>query len=146
MVEKSATAKWNGSLTEGSGTFSANSGVIVDSPISWAARTNEAKGQTSPEELLASAHAACFAMAFSHHLSTNYSAPTSLEVTSTVGFAPKADGSGMEVTHSHLVVRGAVPGMDAGTFAKAANDAEKGCPISQALRGNLEITVEASLG
>lgn len=145
MVEKSATARWNGSLMEGSGTFTANSGVIVDSPISWAARTNEAKGQTSPEELLASAHSACYAMAFSHYLSTNFSAPTSLEVTSSVEFAPKKDGSGMEVTHSHLVVSGSVPDMDAETFAKAAVDAEKGCPVSQALRNNLEITVDATL-
>jgi osmotically inducible protein OsmC len=144
MVEKTATAKWNGSLMEGSGTFSTGSGVITDSAISWASRTNEARGQTSPEELLASAHAACYAMAFSFHLQNNYTAPTSLEVTATVGFGPKPEG-GMMVTHSNLAVTGVVPGLDQETFAKAASDAELGCPISAALRGNVLITVEATL-
>ena len=144
MVEKTATAKWNGTLMEGSGTFSTSSGVITDSPISWASRTNEANGQTSPEELLASAHAACFAMAFSFHLQNNYTAATSLQVTATVGFGPKPEG-GMMVTHSNLVVVGDVPEMDAETFAKAATEAEVGCPISNAIRGNVQITVTASL-
>lgn len=144
MVEKSASAKWSGSLTEGSGTFSTASGVITDSPVSWASRTNEAKGQTSPEELIASAHAACYAMAFSHYLANNHSAPESLDVTATVGFGPNPAG-GMKVTHSHLNVTGKVPGMDAATFAAAAQEAEKGCPVSNALRGNIEITVDASL-
>src|SRR5688572_28759608 len=109
MVEKSATANWNGNLMEGSGTFSTGSGVIADSPVSWASRTNESKGQTSPEELIASAHAACYAMAFAHYLTTNHSAPESLEVTAAVGFGPNPDG-GMKVTHSHLTVVGKVPG------------------------------------
>jgi len=144
VVEKAATAKWAGSLTEGSGTFSTESGVITDSAISWAARTNEAKGQTSPEELLASAHAACYAMALSFHLQNNFVPPTSLVVTSKVGFGPKPEG-GMQVTHSHLSVIGQVPGMDLATFQKAASDAEAGCPVSGALRGNIEITVDAAL-
>ncbi len=144
MVEKSATAKWNGTLMEGSGTFSTESGVITDSAISWASRTNAAKGQTSPEELLASAHAACYAMAFSFHLQNNFTAAESLEVTATVGFGPKPEG-GMQVTHSNLSVIGVVPGMDQETFEKAASDAELGCPISAAIRGNVVITVAARL-
>ena len=94
--------------------------------------------------MLAAAHASCYAMAFSNHLATNFSAPESLKVTSTVGFGPKP-GGGMQVTHSHLVVTGSVAGMDQATFAKAAQDAEAGCPVSGALRGNLEITVDATL-
>jgi lipoyl-dependent peroxiredoxin len=144
MAEKTATAKWNGNLTEGSGTFSLESGVIADSPVSWAARTNEARGQTSPEELIAAAHASCYAMAFSNYLNTNHSAPESLEVTSSVGFGPNPAG-GMKVTHSKLTVRGSVPGMDDATFKDAATKAEAQCPVSNALRNNIEITVDASL-
>ena len=144
MTEKTATARWSGSLTEGKGTFSTDSGVMTNSPVSWASRTNEAKGETSPEELIAAAHAACYAMAFSNYLATNHAAPESLEVSSTVGFGPKP-GGGMKVTHSHLKVKGSVPGMDAATFADAAKKAEGECPVSNALRNNVEITVDASL-
>jgi osmotically inducible protein OsmC len=144
MAEKSATARWSGTLTEGSGTFSTESGVIKDAAISWASRTNESRGETSPEEMIAASHAACYAMAFSYHLQNNHSPAESLNVTSTVGFGPNPDG-GMKVTHSHLKVTGKVAGMDAATFASAAAEAEKGCPISNALRGNIEITVEANL-
>lgn len=144
MVEKSATAKWNGNLTEGNGTVSTDTGVLSDSAVSWASRTNVNKDQTTPEELIAAAHASCYAMAFSHYLATNHSAPTSLEVTSTVGFGPRPEG-GMKVTHSHLTVTGSVPGMDQATFADAAKKAEAECPVSNALRGNLDITVDASL-
>jgi lipoyl-dependent peroxiredoxin len=144
MVEKSATAKWSGSLTEGKGTFSTDSGLAKDSPVTWASRTNETKAETSPEELIASAHATCYAMAFSNYLTTNHTAPQSLEVTSSVGFGPKPEG-GMKVTHSHLKVVGTVPGMDAATFAEAARKAEGECPVSNALRGNLDITVDATL-
>ena len=144
MAEKTATAHWSGTLTEGSGTFSTESGLIKSAAISWASRTNESKSQTSPEEMLAAAHASCYAMAFSNHLATNFSAPTSLDVTASVGFGPKP-GGGMMVTHSHLVVAGSVAGMDAATFARAASDAEAGCPISAALRGNVEMTVTATL-
>ena len=144
MVEKSATAKWNGNLTEGSGTFSVDSGVITESAVSWAARTNEAKGQTSPEELIAAAHASCYAMAFSNYLTTNHSAPESLEVTSSVGFGDNPAGGKM-VTHSKLTVKGKVPGMDEAAFKDAATKAEAQCPVSNALRGNVDITVEASL-
>jgi len=144
MVEKTATAKWNGNLTEGNGTVTTDTGVLSNSAVSWASRTNESKEQTSPEELMAAAHAACYAMAFSHYLTTNYSAPQSLEVTSKVGFGPK-EGGGMKVTHSHLTVTGSVQGMDQATFADAAKKAEAECPVSNAYRGNMEITVDAKL-
>lgn len=145
MVEKSANAVWHGTLTEGSGTFSLeSSGVIKDSPVSWAARTGAADGKTSPEELIAAAHAACFAMAFSYALGNAGTPADSLDVTANVGFGPNP-GGGMKVTHSHLVVKGKVPGLTQEQFQQAAVDAEKGCPVSNALRNNLEITVEGQL-
>jgi osmotically inducible protein OsmC len=144
MAEKSASAKWNGNLTEGKGTVSTDSGIFRDTPVSWASRTNDTRSETSPEELIASAHAACYAMAFSHYLTQNHTAPESLDVTATVGFGPNPEG-GMKVTYSHLKVIGAVPGMDAATFADAAKKAEAGCPVSNALRNNVEITVEGTL-
>ena len=144
MVEKTATAKWSGSLQDGKGTFSTGSGVITDSKVSWASRTNESRNETSPEELIASAHAACYAMAFSHYLTTNHSAPDSLEVTSSVWIVPKNDG-GMKVNPTHKKDTRSLPGMDAATFADAAKKAEAGCPVSNALRGNIEITVEGTL-
>ncbi len=144
MVEKTATANWSGNLTEGSGTVTTDTGVLSNSAVSWASRTNESKQQTSPEELMAAAHAACYAMAFSNYLTTNYSAPQSLDVTAKVGFGPK-EGGGMKVTHSHLTVNGKVQGMDQATFADAAKKAEAECPVSNAYRGNMEITVDAKL-
>jgi osmotically inducible protein OsmC len=144
MVEKSANAVWQGTLAEGSGTFSVDSGVITDSPVSWASRTGDANGKTSPEELIAAAHASCYAMAFSYALGNAGTPAESLDVTSTVGFGPKPEG-GMKVTHSHLVVKGKVPGLTQEQFQQAAVDAEKGCPVSNALRGNIEITVEGQL-
>jgi osmotically inducible protein OsmC len=144
MVEKSANAKWTGTLTEGSGTFSVESGVIADSPVSWASRTGAADGKTSPEELIAAAHAACYAMAFSYALGNAGTPADSLDVTSKVGFGPKP-GGGMQVTHSHLTVTGKVPGLTQDQFQAAATEAEKGCPVSNALRNNIEITVEATL-
>ena len=145
MVEKTANAVWHGTLTEGSGTFSlSSSGVLSDSAVSWAARTGEPDGKTSPEELLAGSHAACYAIAFSYALQGSVTPADELAVTSTVGLGPRPSG-GMQVTHSHLTVKGKVPGLTAEQFAEAAVNAEKGCPISNALRGNVEITVEASL-
>jgi osmotically inducible protein OsmC len=145
MVEKSANAIWHGTLTEGQGEFSlTNSGALTNAPVSWASRTGDANGKTSPEELLAGAHAACYAMAFAHALTSAGNPPEELTVTSTVGFGPNP-GGGMKVTHSHLVAKGKVPGMTQEQFAQAAQAAEKGCPVSNALRNNIEITVEGTL-
>jgi osmotically inducible protein OsmC len=144
MVEKSANAVWHGTLTEGSGSFSTGSGVLKDLPVSWASRTGDANGKTSPEELIAAAHAACYAMAFSYALANGGTPAEELDVTATVGFGPKP-GGGMQVTHSHLTVKGEVPGMTQAQFAQAATEAEKGCPVSNALRNNIEITVQGTL-
>ena len=101
-------------------------------------------GKTSPEELLAAAHATCYAMAFSHFLAQAGNPPERLHVTSTVSLDPK-EGGGVVVTRSALEVNGVVPGYDQEGFQRAAEEAEKGCPISNAIRGNLEITVKATL-
>jgi osmotically inducible protein OsmC len=139
-----ASATWSGDLTSGSGTVSAETtGVFRDLPVSWSARTEEPGGKTSPEELLASAHAACYSMAFSNGLAKSGHPPDRLDVTAEVTFA-KQD-AGWKVAASHVTVRGRVPGISEADFATAAEAAKDGCPISVALKGNVELSVEASL-
>jgi lipoyl-dependent peroxiredoxin len=141
---RSATAVWEGDLFSGSGTVSAaSSGLYEELPVSWASRTEAVDGRTSPEELLASAHAACFSMALSNNLAKAGSPAERLEVSAEVTFA-KTD-AGWRVTRSALTVRGRVPGSSADDFQQAAEAAKDGCPISQALKGNVELSVEASL-
>jgi osmotically inducible protein OsmC len=140
-----AEATWNGDLQGGSGMIEFGTGAFPNSPVTWASRTESSNGKTSPEELVAAAHASCYAMAFSHVLSTAGHQPEHVHVTSTVGFGPKAGGGGFEVKSSALEVRGKVPGLDQAAFEKLANEGEQGCPISNALRGNIEITVNATL-
>jgi osmotically inducible protein OsmC len=144
MAEKTASAVWNGTLAEGSGSVSTASGVLENAGLTWRVRTTDTDEATSPEELVAAAHAACYAMAFSYALGNAGTPPEKLEVTATVGFGPNP-GGGMKVTHSKLHVKGTVAGYDQAGFAKAAVEAEKGCPISNALRNNIEISVEAEL-
>lgn len=143
-VSKSATTTWQGDLPTGSGSFNGQSGALTDQAVSWASRTGDSNGKTSPEELLAAAHSACYAMAFSYGLGNAGHAPQTLEVTADVTFAPKA-GGGFEVKSSHLTVKGTVEGMDQETFARLAEEASVTCPISGAIKGNVEITVEATL-
>lgn len=144
-IERRATATWHGSLAEGEGTFSLlSSGLVSDAPVSWPARTEEPGGKTSPEELIAGAHAACYCMAFAGHLGRVASPPERLDVECTVTFAKKPEG-GFRVASSALRVRGRVPGMDQASFEEAAHAGEQGCPVSNALRGNVEISVEATL-
>ena len=143
-IERRATATWEGSLAEGSGTFSlATSGLVSDAPVSWPARTEEPGGKTSPEELIAGAHASCYCMAFSGHLGRTASPPERLDVECVVTFEKKPEG-GFKVATSTLRVRGKVPGMDQASFEEAARAGEQGCPVSNALRGNVEIRVEAT--
>jgi len=144
MAERSATAIWKGNLSEGSGKIKSATGVISDQKVTWAARTEDPAGMTSPEELIAAAHAACYAMAFSNVLNSNGTPPDQLEVTAKVGFGPNPEG-GMKVTYSKLSVKGKSPGVDAATFERLAAEGEQGCPVSNALRNNVEITVDASL-
>jgi osmotically inducible protein OsmC len=139
-TESRATTVWEGSLTKGRGTTSAASGAIPDVEVTWAARTERTPGTTSPEELLAAAHASCFCMGLSHGLTEAGNEPERLEATATVSFVP-----GEGVTSSHIEVSGQVPGIDQAGFEAAAKDAGENCPISQALKGNVDVTVEATL-
>ena len=139
-----AEVQWTGDLTSGSGTVSAmSSGAFESLPVSWAARTEAPAGQTSPEELVAAAHASCFAMAFSGALGRAGTPPQRLDVSADVTF-DKLD-AGWRVVSSALTVRGVVPGISADDFIAAAQGAKDGCPISQALKGNVELTVDAAL-
>jgi osmotically inducible protein OsmC len=141
---RSASVVWNGSLTDGEGLITyLSSGAITRLPISWASRTSAHQGKTSPEELLAAAHASCFSMAFSSRLAKNGTPATQLDVRAEVAF-DNASG-GWKVTASRLTVRGDVPGIDAATFRALAEDAKENCPISQAIKGNVEVSLEASL-
>ena len=139
-----ANATWQGDLLSGSGTVSAaTSGAFADLPVTWASRTEEADGRTSPEELVAAAHASCFQMAFSNGLAKAGHPAERLDVSAAVTF-DKTD-AGWSVVSSALTVRGHVPGMDAEAFRAAADAAKDGCPISRALQGNVALSVEATL-
>jgi osmotically inducible protein OsmC len=135
-----ANTVWEGELASGRGTTSFGSGALPEVEVTWPARTERTPGTTSPEELLAAAHTSCFCMALSHELAQAGNAPERLEAATTVEFVP-----GEGVNSSRLVVRGRVPGLDQARFEAAAKGASENCPISQALNGNLEISVEATL-
>jgi osmotically inducible protein OsmC len=140
-VERMASCTWTGTLTEGEGRVSAEtSGLFKDAPVTWASRSEEPGGKTSPEELLAAAHASCFSMALSSGLTKAGTPPDRLEVTATATFQP-----GEGVTSMVLEVVGVVPGADEAAFGEAAEAAKEGCPISKALTGIPSITLEATL-
>jgi osmotically inducible protein OsmC len=144
-IERTAEVVWSGDLMSGKGTVTnVTSGALSNLDVSWPARTEAPGGKTSPEELIAAAHAACYAMAFSHTLAGAGHAPERLNVSSTVRFDPKV-GGGFEVSESKLIVRGKVPGLDQNRFAELARQGEQGCPVSNALRGNVQIHLEATL-
>ena len=139
-----AEVTWAGDLATGQGDVSAvSSGLFSSLPVSWAARTEAPEGKTSPEELLAAAHASCFAMAFSAGLARAGTPPQRLEVSADVTFDKVGDG--WRVVSSHLTVEGTVPGISEADFIAAAEAAKDGCPISQALKGNVELSVDATL-
>ena len=144
MAERRAHAQWEGALASGKGDLEFASSGIGRYPITWASRVERPDGRTSPEELLAAAHAACYAMAFSHTLSEGGNPPERLHVTATVSLDPK-EGGGIEVTSSALEVDGVVPGLDQDAFQRTAEQAEQACPISNTLRGHVDITVKATL-
>ena len=141
---RKARAVWTGDLMKGSGKVSAeSSGLFKEAGVSWAARTELSDGKTSPEELLAAAHASCYCMALSAGLGRAGTPPARLEATVTVTF--EQAGSGWKVSRSAIEVTGQVPGMDAAAFQQAAEAAKDGCPISGALKGNVELSVKAAL-
>jgi lipoyl-dependent peroxiredoxin len=141
-AERTASTVWEGDLAHGNGVLSLKSGASPDLPVTWASRTERSDGKTSPEELIAAAHASCFSMALSHELAESGHAPERLDVSATVTLSLEG---GPKVSSSHITVRGVVPGIDADAFAQAAEGAKDNCPISGALKGNLELTVEAQL-
>ena len=142
---RTATVTWNGDLRSGTGTVSAGtSGQFTDLPVTWAARTEDAAGLTSPEELLAASHAACFAMQFSSTLAKAGTPPDHVHVEAEVTFDKVGDAP-WSVISSRLIVLGTVPGIDEDAFVAAANDAKDNCPISRALRGNVDLSVDATL-
>jgi lipoyl-dependent peroxiredoxin len=142
-MQSRATAEWQGDLMSGQGKTSAASGTFQGAPLSWKARTEGVARATTPEELLAAAHASCFSMALSHALAQGGHPATRLETSCVVEFGPKAGGGGFEVRSSALEVKGWVPGIDAAEFEKAAQGAKIGCPISAALK--IPMSVKAAL-
>ncbi|MEV5439963.1 OsmC family protein [Streptomyces sp. NPDC052682] len=137
---RSAHTVWEGNLFKGSGVVTLDSsGILTDQPVSWAARTEEANGKTSPEELIAAAHSSCFSMAFSNILDKAGTPPTRLTTSADVTFQP-----GEGITGIHITVEGTVPGMDEEAFLAAAEDAKVNCPVSQALKA-VPITLTAKL-
>ena len=141
---REARAVWSGDLMSGTGTVSGvSSGKLNEVPVSWSARTAEPGGKSSPEELLAAAHASCFAMALSAGLGRGGTPPNRLEVRSKVTFDKVGDS--WTVVSSELEVTGDVAGSDAAKFTRAAEDAKDNCPISRALKGNVKLSVRANL-
>ena len=136
---RTANAHWEGSLMEGQGTVELASSGIGTYPVSWPSRAEQANGKTSPEELIAAAHATCFSMALSHGLAGAGTPPTTVDTSADVTFQP-----GTGITGIVLKVRASVPGLDADGFAAAAENAKKNCPVSQALAA-VPITLEAEL-
>ena len=139
-----AEAHWSGDLLTGGGAVSAvTSGIFSEQATTWRARTEASEGKTSPEELLASAHAACFSMAVSNELAKAGFAPERVDVAVEVR-ADKTD-AGWTVLGSHITLRAKVPGVDQATFDQQAAKAKLGCPISRAISDKVEITLDAVL-
>lgn len=143
MAESRATAHWSGSLFEGKGNVTPESGAFGELPLTWEGRTDRPEGSTSPEELIASAHAGCFSMALSNVLAQGDTPADSLEVKAAVTF--EVDDAGPRIVAVHLDVTGGVAGTDQTAFEQAVDKAKVGCPVSKALAGNVDITASATL-
>ena len=143
-ITRFAEVAWNGDLLSGTGSINdVSSGAFTRLPVTWASRTEAHDGRTSPEELIASAHASCFSMALSGALARNGTPGTRLDVKAVVTF-DKTD-AGWKITKSELTVSGVVPGLDQAKFAELADGAKDGCPVSSALKGNVALSVLATL-
>lgn len=138
-VTSEAAATWTGSLIEGEGSVAFSSSHLGTFPLNWKARSEGSETTTTPEELIAAAHSSCFSMALSHALAENGTPAERVNTTASVTFKP-----GVGITGSHLNVNASVPGLDAETFQRLAQEAKTGCPVSAALSG-IEITLEATL-
>lgn len=137
-IERTANSVWKGDLKSGNGVIDATSGVLQQTPFSFATRFENAKG-TNPEELIAAAHAACFSMAFANYLSEKGLTPDSIQTKATITL------EGTSISKMHLETIGIVPGVDEAQFKVLAEEAEKACPVSNLLRSGLEISLNATL-
>ncbi len=135
-----ADAVWKGDFLHGSGQVKAASGAFEEFPVSWASRAESQQGKTSPEELLAAAHAACFSMAFANGLTKAGHKVEELNTTAEVEFVP-----GTGITSVKLTVRGRIDGIEDSEFQSLAEEAKEGCPVSKALKGNVDMTLDARL-
>lgn len=144
-MNRTATANWSGSLTEGKGTLDMQSGAFAKTPYSFKGRFQDESGKsgTNPEELIAAAHAGCFAMQLSHFLAENGTPAENLEAKAVVTYGPAA-GGGFEITESALTLVGKVSGIDQAKFKELAEKAKAGCPVSKAL-GAIKVTLDARL-
>ncbi len=142
-AQRKASVIWDKDLVSGSGRVKFDSGALPETQVTWVARTEQPAGKTSPEELLAASHASCYAMAFSGTLGRRGTPPKKLDVTAVCTLDKVADN--WKVTTMELRVTGEVPGINQAQFEDAAKAAEAGCPISNALRNNVEIKVNAQL-
>jgi osmotically inducible protein OsmC len=144
MAESRASAVWEGDLMGGNGAVSVASGAFPEQAVTWKARTERPDPKTSPEELIAAAHAACYAMAFSHTLAEAGSPAERVSVNAVCHLTP-VEGGGVAVSRTDLDVHGMVPGLDQQAFERLADEGDQGCPVSNALRGNVEISITATL-
>lgn len=142
-IQRNAEAIWSGDLRSGKGQISSTSGVLKQTPYSFATRFENSPG-TNPEELIAAAHAACYSMAFAYTLSNKGYQPTSVETRATCSVESQKTG-GFKITTIRLETRGQVPGIDGETFQAIAQEAEAGCPVSNALREGVKIELDAKL-
>jgi lipoyl-dependent peroxiredoxin len=143
VTVRDASTQWTGDLQSGSGLTTLESSRTAQFPVTFPARTGEPEGHTSPEELIAAAHSACFSMALSGGLTRGGTPPTTLAVHAAVELG--RDDSGLAITEIRLTVEGTVPGITPEAFAEAAAAAKAGCPVSKALAGVASITVAATL-
>lgn len=143
LAQRTAQVVWEGTLASGSGDVTMDSGAIEHFPLDWASRSEDAHGSTSPEELLAASHAGCYAMALTLVLADHGHKAERLEVTATTTLEQL--DVGYRIATSKLEVGGSVPGLAADEFARIAEEADQGCPVSNALRANVAIEVEARL-
>jgi osmotically inducible protein OsmC len=141
MAERRAEVVWEGNLPRGNGKFTVGSGATGEIPVTWGSRTERPDGKTSPEELIAAAQGSCFAMALSNVLDEGGTPPERLEISAVCTF----DVDEVKVSSVDLDIRGRVPGLDAEGFRNAVEQANEGCPVSNALKGNVEIRLKASL-
>jgi lipoyl-dependent peroxiredoxin len=142
-VERTANAVWEGDLFDGSGTVSTQSRVVDNATVKWSSRAEQADENTSPEELIAAAHASCISMALANVLAQAGTPPQRLETEATSTF--EQTGDGFRLTTMRITTRGQVEGLDEDGFREAAEKAKENCPVSQALKGNVDVSVDASL-